>query len=85
MKTTRPLLVLFFLLAVGGGGWAKEQKDFDPRLRRNYEIVFDTSGSMSGKKLKIAKESLKRFLARLPAETYVGLIVFERGRPKEVL
>ncbi len=85
MKSTQTLLVILLLLAVGAEGSAREKKEFDPRLRRNYEIVFDTSGSMSGKKLKIAKESLKRFLARLPAETYVGLIVFERGRPKEVL
>ncbi|MBI3270231.1 MAG: VWA domain-containing protein [Planctomycetes bacterium] len=58
----------------------------DDRLQRNFEVVFDTSGSMNDRsKIQQAKESLKEFLRHLPDDANLGLIVFRGGAPQRVL
>ena len=49
----------------------------DDRLATNLVIVFDGSGSMAGEKIEVAKKSLANFLASVPTEWNVGLIVFD--------
>ena len=46
-------------------------------LRKNYYIVFDGSGSMSGEKIRAAKQALETFVAEIPDDSHVGLFVFD--------
>lgn len=58
----------------------------DDRLRRNFEVILDTSGSMNDNgKIGAAKAALTTFLHNLPEDAYVGLICFDSGRPKRLL
>ncbi len=58
----------------------------EERLRRNIEVVFDTSGSMEeDDKIGSAKRALEAFLGTVPADTNVGLVVFADGTPKSVI
>ncbi len=72
------------LLVLAGSAAASDV--VDERLALNYEIVFDTSGSMGGDKIASAKRALKQFLSLVPPEAKVGLIVFTGdGRPRRVI
>ena len=56
--------------------------DGDASLTRNFYFVFDGSGSMGGMcvgqvKLQGAKEALRRFLTKVPADANLGLFVFD--------
>jgi Ca-activated chloride channel homolog len=46
-------------------------------LTRNFYIVFDGSGSMSGDRIRRAKAATKAFLQSLPADVNIGLYVFD--------
>ncbi len=46
--------------------------------RKNYYIIFDGSGSMSGKKIVTAKEALRHFIKVIPAGANVGLSAFDQ-------
>ncbi|GEM_PF-4045107 len=82
----RSALVAPIVLA-GIAALAAASDAVDGRLALNYEIVFDTSGSMGqNDKIGSAKRALKKFLSLVPAEAKVGLIVFsEDGKPRRVL
>ncbi|MBN2531672.1 MAG: VWA domain-containing protein [Spirochaetales bacterium] len=47
------------------------------KLKKNYYLVLDGSGSMSGDKMKTAKEALTRFINLVPADANLGLVVFD--------
>jgi uncharacterized protein YegL len=53
-----------------------KQLDYDPRLEKNLDIVFDGSGSMSGERIVIAKKSVGSFLSTIPSTVNVGLLTF---------
>lgn len=76
-----PLLLALVAVRAPAAGVA------DERLAQNYEVVFDTSGSMAERdKIGGARRALKSFLAQVPAEARVGLIVFTTdGRPRRIL
>lgn len=78
------LVVPVFLAVLAAGAAASDV--VDERLALNYEIVFDTSGSMGqSDKIGSGKRALKRFLSLVPAEAQVGLIVFtNNGKPRRV-
>lgn len=57
----------------------------DERLATNLAIVFDGSGSMAGEKIETAKKSLAQFLASVPKDWNVGLIVFDNAGVREAL
>lgn len=61
-------------------------------LANNYYLVVDTSGSMnesgcSGNKPKlvVAKNALKQFVSKLPADANIGLLMFDNGRAAETI
>ena len=47
--------------------------------RKNYIIIFDGSGSMTGHKIATAKAALKRFIMTIPRDANVGLVAFDRS------
>lgn len=49
------------------------------KLKRNYYLILDGSGSMSGEKMKTAKEALSRFINLVPTDANLGLVVFDNG------
>jgi uncharacterized protein YegL len=49
------------------------------KLKKNYYLILDGSGSMSGDKMKTAKEALSRFINLVPADANLGLLVFDSG------
>jgi uncharacterized protein YegL len=64
------------------------------KLLKNYYLILDGSGSMSGQKMKTAKEALGKFINIVPAEANIGLAVFDEmglserawlGAPREKL
>ena len=57
----------------------------DERLATNLAIVFDGSGSMAGEKIETAKKSLAQFLASVPPDWNVGLIVFDNSGVRTAL
>ena len=59
-------------------------------LARNFYFIFDGSGSMGDTaegqvKLKGAKEAVRKFLTKIPADANLGLFVFDAGGPREVV
>jgi len=69
--------------------WPKIDEDFSSIIsdvsRVNYYLVLDGSGSMEDtgcsngqQKLQVAKQSLKSFVAKLPAGANVGLFAFDK-------
>lgn len=76
------------------GTEAASRGDFDPAaaMKRNYYVVFDASGSMSGSKcsgneskLDVAKRAFVEFSARLPSDANLGLTVFDDGGIREII
>lgn len=65
----------------------------DPKLARNFYVVFDGSGSMSykecsgdyGKKLPAAQWAFQEFLTAVPDEANLGLLVFDKAGVREVV
>ncbi len=51
--------------------------------RRNFYIIFDGSGSMSGEKLVVAKKALKKFIKVIPKEANIGLFAFDNNGVSE--
>jgi Ca-activated chloride channel homolog len=47
------------------------------QLRKNFLIVLDGSGSMSGSKMDQAKEAVDRFSKKVPVDANLGLLVFD--------
>ena len=47
------------------------------KLKKNYYLILDGSGSMNGDKMKTAKEALSRFIQYVPADANLGLLVFD--------
>jgi Ca-activated chloride channel family protein len=47
------------------------------KLKKNYYLILDGSGSMSGEKIKTAKEALTRFINLVPPDANLGLAVFD--------
>jgi Ca-activated chloride channel family protein len=59
-------------------------------LARNFYFIFDGSGSMAETqagqvKLKGAKEAVRRFLTKIPADANLGLFVFDARGAREVV
>ncbi|MFC1744670.1 VWA domain-containing protein [Candidatus Riflebacteria bacterium] len=73
-------LVLFLPLNV-----CSEEIEEDESLSTNVLIIFDSSGSMRGRRLTEAKESVRHFLESLGARVNLGLLAFTpKGEPLEV-
>lgn len=51
----------------------------DRLLEKNYMLVFDDSGSMSGSKLETAKVAVSMFLKNIPSDINVGLLTLNQG------
>ncbi|MBN1699720.1 MAG: VWA domain-containing protein [Spirochaetales bacterium] len=49
----------------------------DDFLMKNYYLILDGSGSMNGEKMDVAKEALIRFIAQVPDNANIGLLVFD--------
>ncbi|MBN2443073.1 MAG: VWA domain-containing protein [Spirochaetales bacterium] len=49
------------------------------KLKKNYYLILDGSGSMSGEKMKTAKKALSRFINLVPDDANIGLAVFDSG------
>ncbi|MBP7585433.1 MAG: VWA domain-containing protein [Spirochaetes bacterium] len=45
--------------------------------RKNYYIIFDGSGSMSGWKIDTAKKALVQFIRMVPRDANIGLLIFD--------
>jgi Ca-activated chloride channel homolog len=63
-------------------GWPPGIGDIDTelaenKLQKNYYLILDGSGSMSGDKMKTAKQALVKFLDAVPPEANIGLAVFD--------
>jgi Ca-activated chloride channel family protein len=59
-------------------------------LTRNFYFIFDGSGSMGDRcagevKLKGAKEAVRKFLTKIPADANLGLYVFDARGTREVV
>lgn len=48
-------------------------------LRKNYMVVLDGSGSMSGERINVAKQAVVAFTKKLTPEDSLGLIVFDNA------
>jgi Ca-activated chloride channel family protein len=46
-------------------------------LKKNYYLILDGSGSMSGEKMDTAKAALSRFVEQVPQNANLGLLVFD--------
>lgn len=65
----------------------------DPKLARNFYVVFDGSGSMRerscagkfGRKMPAAQWAFKEFLNAIAPEDNLGLLLFDRGGLREVV
>jgi Ca-activated chloride channel homolog len=51
--------------------------------KKNYYIILDGSGSMSGNKLAVAKVALKKFISLIPRDSNIALTVFDRNGNSE--
>ena len=71
------LVALIVLAAIGVAEEARRTRD--PRLDSNLAVVFDGSGSMTGKPIETAKTSLVSFLRSVPEGWNVGVVVFDKG------
>lgn len=49
----------------------------DNLLRKNYLVVFDGSGSMSGERIRIAKKAAKAFTQKVTNDDLLGLVAFD--------
>ncbi len=47
--------------------------------KKNYYIILDGSGSMTGNKLAVAKVALKKFISLIPLDSNIALTVFDRN------
>jgi uncharacterized protein YegL len=47
------------------------------KLKKNYYLILDGSGSMSGDKMKTAKKALSKFINLVPDDANIGLAVFD--------
>jgi uncharacterized protein with von Willebrand factor type A (vWA) domain len=47
--------------------------------KKNYYIILDGSGSMTGEKLAVAKVALKKFISLIPSGSNIALTVFDRN------
>jgi len=73
----------------------KTETDWPPKLsdkikvdvgdvsQRNYYIIFDGSGSMSGSKVRTAKKALKKFIKLIPEDANIGLTAFDNNSNSE--
>eukprot|EP00761_Pharyngomonas_kirbyi_P014853 gb/GECH01014884.1/.p1 GENE.gb/GECH01014884.1/~~gb/GECH01014884.1/.p1 ORF type:complete len:1016 (+),score=267.76 gb/GECH01014884.1/:1-3048(+) len=82
-----------FLQRYPGAEWAQDSQgdyeEFDPRFRPWYVgsssgskdiiLVIDTSGSMTGERLRIAKEAVNTVLQTLTVRDYVNVVMFSSG------
>ena len=65
----------------------------DPKLARNFYVVFDGSGSMAyrqcagefERKLPAAQWAFSEFLPAVEAEANLGLVIFDKGGMREVV
>lgn len=65
----------------------------DPKLARNFYVVFDGSGSMTykdcsgeyGRKLPAAQWAFQEFLTAVPEDANLGLLVFDKRGVKEAV
>ncbi|MFQ5869004.1 MAG: VWA domain-containing protein [Candidatus Zixiibacteriota bacterium] len=67
-----------------------DDPDGEASLARNFYFIFDGSGSMGDTqagqvKLKGAKEAVRKFLTKIPADANLGLYVFDAGGIREVV
>ncbi len=53
--------------------------DPDQMSKKNYYIILDGSGSMTGNKLAVAKVALKKFISLIPRDANIALTVFDRN------
>ncbi|MFC1670255.1 VWA domain-containing protein [Spirochaetota bacterium] len=71
---------------ISGYNWPpkiKEKVEVGDVSKTNYYIIFDGSGSMSGKKIQVAKNALKRFITLIPANANIGLTAFDKQSNSE--
>lgn len=47
--------------------------------KKNYYIILDGSGSMTGDKLAVAKVALKKFISLIPTDSNIALTVFDKN------
>jgi len=74
------------LIAIAAFSIAEDvQRTRDHRLDSNLAVVFDGSGSMSGKPIETAKTSLVSFLRSVPEGWNVGVVVFDKNGTRELL
>jgi uncharacterized protein YegL len=52
------------------------QLDQKKASRKNFQFILDRSGSMDGARIAKAKEALKKFIKKLPKESYFNIISF---------
>jgi Mg-chelatase subunit ChlD len=69
-------------------------REFDPAslMKRNFYVVFDASGSMNERKcsgderkIDVAKRALAGFVAQMPADANLGLLVFDNRGTRQLL
>lgn len=77
------LVALIVLAAIGVAEETRRTRD--PRLDSNLAVVFDGSGSMTGKPIETAKTSLVSFLRSVPEGWNVGVVVFDKSGTRELL